>query len=177
MRLWMIVPLLGAMAVLIVFGAKLMGLYGSPDDTLPSTLIGREVPGFELSGLGEHKGLAAADLKEPGVKLVNIWASWCGPCRTEHPKLMQLASEGVVIHGLNYKDSPENALGFLNGLGNPYDRIGVDDTGRTGIEFGVYGVPETFVIDAEGRIRYKLVGPILDRNIDKLREEIEAAKQ
>ena len=144
---------------------------------LPSTLIGREVPAFELSGLGTTPGLAAADLKGPGVKLINIWASWCGPCRVEHPKLMALAADGVVIHGLNYKDQPENAEGFLAELGNPYDRIGVDDTGRTGIEFGVYGVPETFVVDAEGRIRYKLVGPILDRNIDRLREEIRSAGQ
>ncbi len=174
MRLWMVIPLLGALAVIVVFA---LGLQREDARTLPSTMIDRDVPPFELPGLGDRPGLAAADLKGPGVKLINIWASWCGPCRTEHPKLMQLAEEGVVIHGLNYKDKPDNATKFLTDLGDPYTRIGTDETGRTGIEFGVYGVPETFVVDAAGKIRYKLVGPILDRNIAKLREAIDKAAE
>ena len=174
MRLWMLIPLLGAIAVLVVL---LLGLQRDDAQTLPSALIGREVPSFELPGIAERPGLAASDLKGGGVKLINVWASWCGPCRTEHPKLIKLKEEGVVIHGLNYKDARENATAFLAELGNPYERIGADTNGRTGIEFGVYGVPETFVIDAEGKIRYKLVGPILDRNIDTLREEIRKAAE
>ena len=172
MRLWMLIPLAGAAAVLVVF---MLGLQRDDVNELPSTFIDRDVPAFELPGLGEHKGLAAADMKGSGVQLINIWASWCGPCRIEHPQLMKLAEEGVVIHGLNYKDAPENALGFLRDLGNPYDRIGADQSGRTGIEFGVYGVPETFVVDAEGKIRYKVVGPIVERNIGELREAIRKA--
>ena len=174
MRLWMLIPLAGAVAVLAVF---MLGLQRDDVNELPSTFIDRDVPAFELPGLGEHEGLAAADMKGSGVQLINIWASWCGPCRTEHPKLMQLAEEGVVIHGLNYKDKPDNATKFLTDLGDPYTRIGTDETGRTGIEFGVYGVPETFVVDAAGKIRYKLVGPILDRNIAKLREAIDKAAE
>ena len=175
MKIWMIIPLLGALAVLIVLGERLIGRDAGERDTLPSALIGRDVPGFELPGLGDKPGLAAADLKSPGVKIVNVWASWCGPCRIEHPKLVALAAEGVTVYGLNYKDAPENAAVFLEELGDPYTRIGVDERGRVGIDFGVYGVPETFVVDAEGKIRYKLVGPILDRNINRLREEIKKA--
>ena len=169
----MIIPLLGAVAVLLVLG---FGLKLENGRTLPSALIGQAVPEFELSGLGETPGLASADLRGNGVSLINIWASWCGPCRVEHDKLMTLAAEGVTIHGINYKDKRDNALAFLEELGSPYTRIGADEAGRTGIEFGVYGVPETFVIDAEGKIRYKLVGPILERNIDDLREAIDAAR-
>ncbi len=175
MKLWMIIPVLGALAVLIVFAERMLGSTAGQRDTLPSALIGREVPGFELPGLGDGPGLSAADLKSPGVKIVNIWASWCGPCRLEHPKLVALAADGVTVHGFNYKDTPANAAAFLKELGNPYTRIGVDPTGRAGIEFGVYGVPETFVIDGQGKIRYKLVGPILERNIGRLRQAIKDA--
>ena len=174
MRLWMVIPLLGAIAVLTVF---LLGLHREGARDLPSALIDQAVPPFELSGVAGAPGLAASDLKGGGVKLINIWASWCGPCRVEHDKLMTRAAEGITIHGINYKDAPENAAAFLKELGSPYTRIGADTNGRTGIEFGVYGVPETFVIDAEGKIRYKLVGPILDRNIDRLRLEIAKAGQ
>lgn len=172
MRLWMIIPFLGALAVLTVL---LLGLQRDDVRTLPSALIGQPVPDFELPGLDPAPGLSASDLKDGGVKLINIWASWCGPCRIEHEQLMTLAAEGVVIHGINYKDKRDNARAFLAELGSPYKRIGRDENGRIGIEFGVYGVPETFVIDGTGKIRYKLVGPILDRNIDDLREAIKRA--
>ena len=164
-RLWMLVPALGAAMVLAVF---MLGLQRENAQTLPSALIGRPVPEFDLAGLREGApGLSAADLKAPGVKLVNIWASWCAPCRAEHPQLMALADTGVPLHGINYKDEPGAATAFLDELGDPYDLIGADKTGRTGIDFGVYGVPETFVIDGEGRIVYRHVGPIMARDIER----------
>ena len=164
-RLWMLVPPLGAALVLAVF---MLGLQRQGAETLPSALIDKPVPEFQLAGLREGApGLSTADLKAPGVKLVNIWASWCAPCRAEHPQLMALAERGVPLHGINYKDERAAATEFLDELGNPYTLIGADDTGRTGIEFGVYGVPETFVIDGEGTVVYGHVGPIMARDIEK----------
>ncbi len=172
-RPWMVVPLLGAVAVLSTF---LLGLGREDADVLPSALIDKPAPEFALEGLGDTPGLSVEDLRAPGVKLVNIWASWCGPCRLEHPWIEALAAEGHVIHGINYKDTTSGALAFLDELGNPYTRIGVDETGRTGIDFGVYGVPETFVIDAHGRIVYKHVGPIQAGDVGgKIRPAIEEA--
>ena len=164
-RPWMLLPLVGAALVLTVFT---LGLQREDADTLPSALIGKPVPEFRLAPLREGApGLSTADLKAPGVKLVNIWASWCAPCRVEHPQLTALAESGVPIHGINYKDEADAATAFLDELGDPYRLIGADDTGRTGIEFGVYGVPETFVIDGEGTIVYRHVGPIMARDVDK----------
>jgi len=171
-NIWLLLPLIAAIAILLVF---MLGLRRDDARVLPSALIDKPVPAFELPGLGDGPSFAAADLKGGGVKLINIWASWCGPCRIEHPYLVMLAAEGVTLHGINYKDQPANAAAFLAELGNPFERIGVDANGRTGIEFGVYGVPETFVINAEGRITFKHVGPILERNISKLRAAIDAA--
>ena len=164
-RLWMLLPPLGAALVLGLF---MLGLQRKDADTLPSALIDRPVPEFKLAGLREGApGLSSADLKAPGAKLVNIWASWCAPCRAEHPQLMALAESGVSLHGINYKDEPEAAAAFLDELGDPYDLIGADQTGRTGIDFGVYGVPETFVIDGEGTVVYRHVGPITGRDLEE----------
>jgi len=98
--------------------------------------------------------------------LVNVFASWCPPCHAEHPLLMQLAQEGVVIYGINVKDKPAAAKAFLDKLGNPYARIGADTTGRASIDWGVYGYPETFVVDKEGRVRYRHVGQITPQQLD-----------
>ncbi len=112
------------------------------------------------------------------MKLVNFWASWCGPCRAEHPSLARLAAEGVPIYGINYKDEPEKALGFLGELGNPYAGIGADPAGRTAIDWGLYGVPETFVIDGEGRILLRFAGPITERSLaSDIRPAIAAARR
>ena len=173
-RPWMIVPLLGALAVLVAFAGGLEE--GRDSSVLPSVLVGKTVPEFALPGLGpDDPGFATADLTGPGVKLVNIWASWCGPCRVEHPYITQLAEEGVPIYGINYKDAPDAAQAFLDELGNPYTGIGADRNARIGIEFGVYGVPETFVIGPGGVILHRHVGPLVSRNLDAFRAEIDKA--
>ncbi len=163
--------LLPALVFLIVAIGLGIGLTRDPS-TLPSALIDKPVPDFELPPLalnGEDvKGLATEDLTGK-VQLVNVFASWCGPCRIEHPVLMKLAADGVSVQGLNYKDAPADAAAFIEELGNPYERIGTDQNGRVGIEWGVYGVPETFVIDAEGKIRHKHVGPIQAGDVAELR--------
>ena len=172
-RPWMFVPLVAALLMLSTF---FLGL--GRDDHLPSTLIDKPVPEFALDPLtAGASGLSTDDLRQPGVKLVNIWASWCGPCRAEHPFLEALAQEGVTIHGINYKDEPGAARAFLAELGDPYTLIGSDENGRAGIEWGVYGVPETFVIDGRGHVIYKHIGPILAKDIgQKIRPAIAAAQ-
>jgi len=173
-RPWMLIPALLAFILVSVF---FVGLGREDKENLPSALIDRPVPEFALDGLGARPGLASADLAAPGVKLVNVWASWCVPCRVEHPWLTALAEEGVTVHGLNYKDTPAGAEAFLDELGDPYTRIGVDETGRVGIDWGVYGVPETFVVDGTGTIVYKHVGPIQAGDIEgKIRPAMERAR-
>jgi cytochrome c biogenesis protein CcmG/thiol:disulfide interchange protein DsbE len=137
-----------------------VGLRHDPS-IVPSVLIDKPVPDFDLPPLLEDKpGLATADLNGQ-VALVNVFASWCIPCRIEHPMFMRLAEKGEVpVYGINYKDAPADAKRWLAELGDPYTRIGADRDGRAGIEWGVYGVPETFVVDGTGTIRFKHVGPL-----------------
>ena len=176
-RLWI------AAIPVVVFAALALllwkGLSGNPAE-LPSALIGKPVPEFNLpaiEGLGSP-GFDSAALKQGEVTLVNVWASWCGPCRIEHPFLMELSKrQDIRLYGLNYKDEPANALRFLTTLGQPYAAAGADQAGRAAIDWGVYGVPETFVIDGQGMIRYKFIGPlsadaiarVLNPEIDKAR--------
>ncbi|RKF15338.1 DsbE family thiol:disulfide interchange protein [Roseovarius spongiae] len=163
----LLVAMLPAAIFAALAGAFLWGLFNS-DDSLPSTMIGREIPAFELPPIeGRSNGLSSADLRGE-VSIVNVWASWCVPCRVEMPLLVELAASGTVpIHGINFKDKPAAALGFLEELGDPYTRIGADRTGRASLEWGVYGLPETFVIDAGGRIAYKHVGPFSRRSLEE----------
>jgi cytochrome c biogenesis protein CcmG/thiol:disulfide interchange protein DsbE len=139
------------------------GLTRDPRE-LPSTLIGRQVPRFSLPPVqGRSLGLSSADLRGE-VSLVNFFASWCVACRAEHPLLMALARSGVVaVHGINYKDAPADAARWLDTLGDPYTRTGADRDGRVGIEWGLYGVPETYLVSADGRVTYKLAGPLTER--------------
>jgi len=134
-------------------------LTGTPDK-VPSALIDKSIPEFDLPPIpGWDEGLTSADIKNGGVSIVNVFASWCGPCRVEHPLLMDIAAQDILpIWGLNYKDQPEDSARWLNDLGDPFTQIGSDLSGRVGIDWGVYGVPETFVIDAQGRIVYKHIG-------------------
>jgi len=147
--------------------AVFYGGLGSDPNVLPSALIDQEAPQFKLPPLDQGEpGLSTADLTGQ-VSLVNTFASWCVPCRAEHPVLNALArSKRVAIYGINYKDKPAAASAWIAELGNPYARIGVDD-GRVGIEWGVYGVPETFVVDRSGRIRYKHVGPLTQADVER----------
>lgn len=129
---------------------------------VPSPLIGRPVPEFSLPPVkGRVLGLSDKDLKGE-VSVVNVFASWCVPCRQEHPLIQQLATK-IPVHGLNHKDRPQDAAQWLDELGDPYTRTGADLDGRVSIDWGVYGVPETFVIDRDGRIAYKHIGPLTPR--------------
>ena len=173
-------------APLVLFGALAAVFYfqlvsGKDRSELPSAYIGKTVPQFDLPPL---EGLVAEGAAVPGLKsadlngkvsLVNIFASWCVPCRAEHPVLMQLAeNKELNIVGINYKDQGENARRFLVTLGNPYTRVGVDRRGRTAIEWGFYGIPETLLVGPDGIVRHKVVGPIEPNKLVDLQREIDA---
>ncbi len=156
-----LVPIVVFLGIAVFLG---IGLSLNPRE-IPSPLIGKAVPDFRLAPVkGRTLGLATEDLQGE-VSLVNVFASWCVACREEHPLLMRLSRQGIVpIHGLNYKDAPKDAADWLDRLGDPYTRTGADIDGRVGIDWGVYGVPETFVIDRNGHIVYKHIGPISARD-------------
>ncbi|MDE0378183.1 MAG: DsbE family thiol:disulfide interchange protein [Rhodospirillales bacterium] len=167
-RLRYLLPVFVFVALAAALGVQL--LTGDPSK-VPSALIDKPVPAFALppvQGFEEAGGFATADLGNGEIALVNIFASWCGPCRVEHPLLMALAEAGTVpLYGINYKDKPEDAERWLGRLGNPYILMGADLDGRTGIDWGVYGVPETFVVDGAGRIRHRHVGVLSQYDLDE----------
>jgi cytochrome c biogenesis protein CcmG, thiol:disulfide interchange protein DsbE len=133
---------------------------------LPSALIGQSAPRLTLAGLDGAAGLTDADLRQGHVSVVNVFGTWCEPCHMEHPYLMALAEDGalrakgVAIYGVAQKDSPGNVRRFLGAKGDPYAKVGLDPDGRAGIDWGVYGVPETFIVRGDGTIAYKVVGPM-----------------
>ena len=143
------------------------GLTRNPQE-LPSALIGKPAPTFSLPPVqGRTLGLSSGDLKGQ-VSLVNVFASWCIACRAEHPLLLQLAARKTVpINGLNYKDAPQDAADWLDALGDPYAHTGADRDGRVAIDWGVTGVPETFVVDASGIVVYKQIGPVTQQALDE----------
>jgi cytochrome c biogenesis protein CcmG/thiol:disulfide interchange protein DsbE len=171
-RLIVLVPLLAFVGLAALFMLRL----GAGDPSrIPSALIGHPAPETKLPGL---PGLARDGKEVPGldsagfkgaVTLLNVWASWCVPCRDEAPLLMRLAvDDRIRVVGINYKDQPENARRFLTRYGNPFIANGADGNGRAAIEWGVYGVPETFVVGRDGRIAYKLIGPITPENLQSV---------
>jgi len=161
----------------ILVGLFLTGMYRDDPDGLPSTMVGRMAPALQLAPMPQAPLTTPEVLEAPGLKLVNFWASWCAPCRVEHPFLVDLAGQGIPIHGINYKDRPAQAAAFLAELGNPYATIGADATGRTAIEWGVYGVPETYLIDGGGKILLRHAGPITRQEYDRvIKPAIEAAR-
>lgn len=152
-----------------LFVAFMVGLTLNPRE-IPSARIGKPVPDFSLPPLeGDGVGLSTADMTDgDNIIIVNFFASWCGPCRLEHPSLMKLGQlDGVKLYGISYKDKPENSLSFLKTLGNPYVRVGMDLKGRNAIDWGVTGTPETFVVK-NGIIRYQHIGPIYDVQVGEL---------
>ena len=167
-RLLFVTP---AILFTVIAGYFLWGLNPERDPkAIPSVMIDQPVPDFDLPPIEgmDGPGLAAADLRAGRVSLVNFFASWCVPCRVEHPVLMKLAQRNeVAVYGINYKDKPADARPWLTRLGNPYARIGADLSGRVAIDWGVYGVPETFIVDGEGRIRYRHLGPMDDKVIEE----------
>lgn len=153
-RLLFILPIIAFAGLAGFLG---FGLTQDPKD-LPSQLINRPLPEFALPGI-DGPGLASASFRgEP--RLLNIWASWCAACPQEHPVLERIAAEGFPVYGIAWKDKPDDSRAFLARFGNPYAGLGADQSGRTAIDLGVTGAPETFVIDARGRVRFKQVGPI-----------------
>ncbi len=172
-RLIYIVP---AGVFVLLAGFFLAGLYLKPAE-IPTVLVDKPVPEFDLPALDARtQGLASSDLSG-AVSVVNVFASWCLPCRVEHPLLMELSKAGTVnLYGINYKNKPDDARGWLDELGDPFQRIGADFDGRVGIDLGVYGVPETFFIGRDGRIKYKHIGPItvedMERRIRPLIEKL-----
>lgn len=165
-RIWVFAPLAVFIALAVLL---LVRLSGPAPGNLPSALAGKQIPDFSLPPLDglmqegvQVPALSAGDLKGR-VSVVNIWASWCGPCREEHPLLVRLSTdERVRVVGINYKDDPENARRFLGTFGNPFSAIGRDSTGRAAIDWGVYGVPETFIVAPDGTILYRHVGALTD---------------
>lgn len=170
----MFLPAVAFFALVIVF-AMMLSREGRDTSALPSALIGRSAPLTPLppiQGLNDADGVPLPGL-EPDqlrgkISLVNVWASWCAPCRQEHPYLMALSEDPrLQIVGLNHKDKSENAVQFLTALGNPYDLVGADNNGRASIEWGVYGVPETFLVGPDATIRYKHTGPLTPEIIER----------
>ncbi|MEM9268472.1 MAG: DsbE family thiol:disulfide interchange protein [Pseudomonadota bacterium] len=161
-----------------IAGAFYIGMQRENPNELPSALAGTPAPDMSFDALpGFEPGLDPERLADDGVKLVNFWASWCGPCRGEHPLLTELAEGGLPVLGINYKDQTANAQAFLEELGNPYAAIGVDGTGRGAIEWGVYGVPETFVVDGQGQIVTRYPGPVTREVYEKrLKPAIDAVR-
>lgn len=177
---WVIAPLVVFALLAAAFAFSLS--QGDPSK-LPSALIGKPVPETAFSALdgliskgAPVDGFTSEELGKGEVTVVNFWASWCIPCVQEHPQLIALNERtGVAIYGVNYKDQPAAARRFIGRYGNPYQKVGVDPTGRGAIEWGVYGMPETFVVDGTGRIAYKHVGPISAESL--VREMIPAIEK
>lgn len=149
----------------LLAGLFMAGMLREDPDALPSTLVGRQAPALALGPLPPTPALTDADLRAGQPVIVNFWASWCPPCRAEHPLLQELADTGVPVLGINYKDTPDKAAGFLDELGNPYARLGTDPQGRAGLDWGLYGVPETFVIGPDGTVLLRIAGPVTRQNL------------
>jgi cytochrome c biogenesis protein CcmG/thiol:disulfide interchange protein DsbE len=179
-RVLVLLPLAAFLGLAALFFVRL----GAGDiSRIPSALIGREAPATDLPAVAGLErdgkpipGIATTDFKS-AVTVLNVWASWCVPCHDEAPLLMQLARDSRIrVVGINYKDQPDNARRFLGRYGNPFVASGADANGRAAIEWGVYGVPETFIVGRDGRIAYKMVGPITPENLERvMKPEIEKA--
>ena len=168
----MLIPPLVFLALALTF---LWGMGRDDPSGLPSTFVGREAPAVPQTTLPGNTQLTDAMLRQPGVKLVNFWASWCPPCRAEHPTLMDL-SKRLPVYGIDLKDNEADALRFLAQDGNPFAAISTDPRGRTAIDWGVTAPPETFIVDGQGRILYRHAGPLVREDYtDRFLPELEKA--
>ena len=158
LRPLMLLPPLLFLALAALF---LVGNFREDRDALPSTLVGRQAPDMVLGQLADLPSFGDADLRGGEVSLVNFWASWCPPCRAEHPMLEYIAAQGIPIWGVNARDDPANALAFLEELGNPFAAIGTTE-GRVAVDWGVYGMPETFVVAGDGTVITRYAGEITE---------------
>ncbi|WP_428484849.1 DsbE family thiol:disulfide interchange protein [Rhodopila sp.] len=164
-RVLYLLPLLIFLALAEYFFIELQP--GRDTQILPSAMIDKPAPDFDLAGLGTDKPLALDALKGHPV-IINFFASWCVPCRIEHPLLMRLAQQDhLPLYGIAYKDKPDASANLLSTYGDPYRQVGMDQNGRVGLDFGVYGVPETYLLDSTGRIRKRFVGPLTADTVDK----------
>ena len=146
-------------------GLAFLGMQREDPEGLPRAIAGQKAPKVQLDLLEGHVPFAQADLTTGRVKLVNFWASWCAPCRAEHPTLMDFADRGIPVYGVNYKDNPAKARAFLAELGNPYALAGADPQAKMALDWGVYGLPETFVLSPDGTVILRVTGPLTERNL------------
>lgn len=174
MKVLMLIPPVFFAGLAVLFYT---GMGRDDPNALPSTREGGPVPALTVSDFEGNPAFTTEDLADGDLVLVNFWASWCAPCRAEHPQLVQMAEEGIEIFGINYKDEPDKARRFLEELGDPYVRVATDETGRTGLDWGLYGVPETFVIDGNGTVVKRFAGPITAGVLESIiRPAIEEAR-
>ncbi|MGM0449571.1 MAG: DsbE family thiol:disulfide interchange protein [Pseudomonadota bacterium] len=159
-RIWLFLPLVLA----VTLGVVLYWGLGEDPSELDSAMVGKEIPEFDLAMLRESDTSAGPELFKGKVRLLNVWGTWCAACRVEHAHLNRLAEQGVPIVGLNYKDERDAALKWLRERGNPYTRVIYDPEGSLGFDLGVYGAPETYLIDAEGIVRHRHVG-VVDQEV------------
>ncbi len=159
-------------------GLFLFGMNRDNPNELPTALQGKPAPAITLEVLGNKDIFTDESLRDGKLKLVNFWASWCAPCRVEHPTLIDLQAEGIDVYGINYKDQPEKALKFLRDLGDPFTAVGADTNGKMALNWGVYGVPETYLVDGDGKILLRVAGPLTQRELtNRLRPAMEAAEE
>lgn len=166
--IWRLLPLAAFIALTGLLFAGIQLSRERPPDRLPSVLIDKPAPAFDLAGLRQDEATVSSAQFAGKPWLLNVWASWCAGCRIEHPLLVELARrQDVVLVGLNWKDERADALRWLAQFGDPYHAIAADPDNRVGIHYGVYGAPETFVIDAAGVIRHKFVGPLSEQDVSR----------
>ena len=163
----LILPSILFLSILLIFFYLLI-IDRNPNE-LPSNLLNKNVPKFESESLLEEKKFVSSDVFGKKIKLVIFFATWCKPCRDEHNYVKRLSNqEGIEVIGINYKDNNQKAIGWLKELGNPYSNIAIDKNGRIAIDWGVYGIPETFIVNSKGIIKYRHVGPITKKIYEKI---------
>ena len=163
--------------IICLFGISFIFIQGLKKDPtiIPSNLISRKFPEFQLKPLKNYDVLTQKDLQKKEIKIVNFFASWCPPCKVEHPQLIEL-SKSFNLYGIAKKDKPQELLTWLEELGNPFKKVGLDNEGMVSIEWGVYGLPETFVVDDSGVIIYKHIGPVMKKDVIEIKSLIKKLK-